>query len=273
MFFHPDGQYLLTPEEKKEISCGLLEMNDVVAVVTIIARDGDLAFYPTFFSRDMPHGTDMALEYEGSTVCQQRSTLGGSCRAPHETKIKAHHAHRQIPVKVQGRWVAVDRKLARLVWLVNQIPGIASRGSCQGGAPDCKKSKDRSHCTAYLWLSPAQYAWVDWVEYMHRNAFVKTPDPRLADITRRLRAKFEQLTGKPVAVTRATNPFEDSRNKQWRRGVPRLWSRGLWSTFYWGAGQMQEMLASVEDLLREEKAHNEALPHWTTTTMRIRRTP
>jgi hypothetical protein len=253
MFFHPDGRYLLTHEEKKDIRCELLEMNEIVGVVTIIARDGDLAFYPVYYSREMPDGADMALEYEGSTVCQQLSALGGSCRAPHETKIEVHNAHRQIPVKVHRRWVGVDRKVARLVWLVNQIPGIASRGSCQGGAPDYRKSTDTSAGTAYIWLSPVRYAWVDWVEYMHRNAFMKIPDPRLADITRRLQAKIERLTGKPIAATRARNPFAASSCARWRRCVPRLWRRALWSTFYWNPKTTSDILTAVENLLEEER--------------------
>ena len=77
----------------------------------------------------------MALEYEGSTVCQSRSALGGSCGAPwKETKIRTDH--RQVPVYIQGRWITVDRELARWVRLVNQIPGIASLRCCQGGMPD-----------------------------------------------------------------------------------------------------------------------------------------
>jgi hypothetical protein len=55
MFFHPDGQYLLTPEEKQQIWRRLLRQNnEVAAVVAVIARDGDLAFYPVFFSWHIP---------------------------------------------------------------------------------------------------------------------------------------------------------------------------------------------------------------------------
>src|SRR4029077_6995238 len=134
VFFHPDGQYLLTPSEKQRISDMLREKNEVAVVVTVIARNGDLAFYPVYFSQDIPNGVDMALEYEGSTVCQSRSALGGSCGAPwKEIKIRTHH--RQVPVNIHGRWITGDRKLARLVRLANQIPGIASLRSCQGGMP------------------------------------------------------------------------------------------------------------------------------------------
>ena len=72
VFFHADGQYLLTPSEKQHISDMLREKNEVAVVVTVIARNGDLAFYPVYFSQDIPNGVDMALEYEGSTVCQSR---------------------------------------------------------------------------------------------------------------------------------------------------------------------------------------------------------
>src|SRR6266852_8825951 len=82
VFFHPDGQYLLTPSEKRHISDILREKNEVAAVVTVVSRNGDLAFYPVYFSQDIPNGVDMALEYEGSPVCQSRSALGGSCGAP-----------------------------------------------------------------------------------------------------------------------------------------------------------------------------------------------
>jgi hypothetical protein len=104
---------LLTPSEKQHISDTLREKNEVAVVVTVIARNGDLAFYPVYFSQDIPNGVDMALEYEGSTVCQSRSALGGSCGAPwKETKIRTDH--RQVPVYVQGRWISVDRQTCAL---------------------------------------------------------------------------------------------------------------------------------------------------------------
>lgn len=62
VFFHAHGQYLLTPSEKQHISDMLREKNEVSAVVAVIARNGDLAFYPAYFSRDIPNGVDMALE-------------------------------------------------------------------------------------------------------------------------------------------------------------------------------------------------------------------
>ena len=159
-FFHSDGQYLLTPSEKQHISDMLREKNEVAVVVTVIARNGDLAFYPVYFSQDIPNGVDMALEYEGSTVCQSRSALGGSCGAPFE-EAKIRTDHRQVPVYIQGRWITVDRKLARLVRLVNQIPGIASFSSCQGGMPDTGKSRHDSPAQAYLSVVPVQYTRVD----------------------------------------------------------------------------------------------------------------
>jgi hypothetical protein len=45
-FFHSHGQYLLTPSEKQHISDLLREKNEVAVVVAVIARNGDLAFYP-----------------------------------------------------------------------------------------------------------------------------------------------------------------------------------------------------------------------------------
>src|SRR6266851_6509056 len=53
VFFHSDGQYLLTPSEKQHISAMLLEKKEVAVVVTVIARNGDLAFYPAYFSQDI----------------------------------------------------------------------------------------------------------------------------------------------------------------------------------------------------------------------------
>jgi len=83
----------------------------VAMVVTVIARNRDLAFYPAYFSQDIPNGVDMALEYEGSTLSQSRSAFGGSCGGPwKEVKIRADH--RQVPVYIQGRWISVNRKLA-----------------------------------------------------------------------------------------------------------------------------------------------------------------
>ncbi len=138
------------------------------------SRRTDLAFYPVYFSQDIPSGIDMALEYEGSTVCQSRSALGGSCGAPwKETKIRTDH--RQVPVYIQGRWISVDCKLARLVRRVNQIPGIASLRSCQGGIPDAWKSRHNFPTQAYLSVVPAQYTWVDFDEYRCLEALRRTP--------------------------------------------------------------------------------------------------
>src|SRR6266849_9556926 len=168
-FFHPDGQYLLTPSEKQHISDILLEKTEVAVVVAVISRNGDLAFYPVYFSQDIPNGVDMALEYEGSTLCQSRSALGGRCGAPFE-EAKTRSDHRQVPVYIQGRWITVDRKLARLVRLVNQIPGIASFSSCQGGMPDAGNSRHDSPAQAYLSVMPVQYAWIDFAEYRSLEA-------------------------------------------------------------------------------------------------------
>jgi hypothetical protein len=252
VFFHPDDQYLLTPSEKQHISDMLREKNEVAVVVTVIARNGDLAFYPVYFSQDTPNGVDMALEYEGSTVCQSRSALGGSCGAPwKETKIRTDH--RQVPVYIQGRWIAVDRKLVRLVRLVNQIPGIASLRSCQGGMPDTGKSRHDSPAQAYISVVPVQYAWVDFAEYRRLEALRRKPDPRLADITRRLQLKFEQKLHKPLAVTRARDPSKYWRRKRTTEMYPKLWLSGFVSVFYWDSKESSKMLASVEDLVQEEK--------------------
>jgi hypothetical protein len=252
VFFHSDGQYLLTPSEKQHISDTLREKNEVAVVVTVIARNGDLAFYPVYFSQDIPNGVDMALEYEGSTVCQSRSALGGSCGAPwKETKIRTDH--RQVPVYVQGRWISVDRKLARLVRLVNQIPGIASLRSCQGGMPDTGKSRHDSPAQAYLSVVPVQYTWVDFAEYRRLEALRRKPDARLADITRRLQQKFEQRLHKPLAVTRARDAAKYWRRKRTTDMYPLLWLKGFVSIFYWDPKESPKMLASVEDLVQEEK--------------------
>jgi hypothetical protein len=255
VFFHRDGQYSLTPSEKQHISDMLREKNEVAVVVTVIARNGDLAFYPVYFSQDIPNGVDMALEYEGSTVCQSRSALGGSCGAPwKETKIRTDH--RQVPVYIQGRWIAVDCKLARLVRLVNQIPGIASLSSCQGGMPDAGKSRHDSPAQAYLSVVPAQYAWVDFAEYRRLRTLQRTLDPRLADITRRLQLKFEQRLHKPLALTRARDAAKYWRRKRTSEMYPALWLQGVVSIFYWDPKESSKMLASVEDLVREEKGQN-----------------
>ncbi len=256
VFFHPDGQYFVTPSEKKHISGILLEKNEVAAVVTVIARNGDLAFYPAYFSQDIPNGIDMALEYEGSTVCQSRSALGGSCGAPwKETKIRTDH--RQVPVYIQGRWITVDYKLARLVRLVNQIPGIASFRSCQGGMPDAGKSRHDSPAQAYLSVVPVQYVWVDYDEYRLLEALRRKPDPRLAEITRRLQLKFEHRLQMPLAVTRARDAAKYWRQKRTTEMYPKLWLDGFVSVFYWDPKESSKMLASVENVVQEEKASNQ----------------
>jgi hypothetical protein len=255
VFFHPDGQYLLAPSEKQHISDMLREKNEMTVVVTVIARNGDLAFYPVYFSQDIPKGVDMALEYEGSTVCQSRSALGGSCGAPwEETKIRTDH--RQVPVYIQGRWITVDCKIARLVRLVNQIPGIASFRSCQGGMPDAGKSRHDSPSQAYLSVVPVQYVSLDFVEYRRLKTLRRKPDPRLAEITRRLQLKFEQRLQKPLAVTRARDPSEYWRRKGTTEMYPKLLLNGFVSVFYWDPKESSKMLASIEDLVWEEKDHN-----------------
>jgi len=233
----------------------LREKNEVAVGVTVIARNGDLAFYPVYFSQDIPNGVDMALEYEGSTVCQSRSALGGSCGAPwKETKIRTDH--RQVPVYIQGRWISVDRKLSRLVRLVNQIPGIASLRSCQGGMPDTGKSRYDSPAQAYLSVVPVQYVWLDFAEYQRLRTLRRKPDPRLAEITRRLQLKFEHRLQKPLAVTRARDPSTYWKRKRTTEMYPKLWLDGFVSVYYWDPKESPKMLASVEDLVQEEKGHS-----------------
>ena len=252
IFFHPHGQYLLTPSEKQHISDMLLEKNEVAVVVTVIARNGDLAFYPVYFSRDIPNGVDMALEYEGSTLCQSRSALGGRCGAPFE-EAKIRSDHRQVPVYIQGRWITVDRKLARLIRLVNQIPGIASFSSCQGGMPDAGNSRHDSPTQAYLSVVPVQYAWIDFDEYRLLEAHRRTPDPRLTEITRRLQLKFEQRLQKPLAVTHARDAARYWRRWRTKDMYPLLWMKDFVSIFCWDPRESPKMLACVEDLVREEQ--------------------
>src|SRR5713101_2795427 len=266
VFFHPDGQYLLTPSEKRHISDMLREKNEVAVVVTVVSRNGDLAFYPVYFSQDIPNGVDMALEYEGSTVCQSRSALGGSCGAPWE-EAKIRTDHRQVPVYIQGRWITVERKLARLVRLVNQIPGIASLKSCQGGMPDAGRSRHDSPAQAYLSVVPVRYAWVDFDECRRLEALRRKPDPRLADITRRLQLKFEHRLHKRLAVTRARDAAKYWRRKRTTEMYPKLWLDGFVSVFYWDPKKSPKMLASVEDLVQEEKGRNSERQSKKTSTL------
>ena len=102
---------------------------------------------------------------------------------------------------------------------------------------------------------PVQYAWVDFAEYRRIEALRRTPDPRLADITRKLQLNFEQRLHKPLAVTRARDAA-----KYWRRKrtemYPLLWLKGFVSIFYWDPKESPKMLASVEDLVQEEKGQN-----------------
>ena len=154
---------------------------------------------------------------------------------------------------IRGRWISVDRKLARLVRLVNQIPGIASLRSCQGGMPDTGKSRYDSPAQAYLSVVPVQYAWVDFDEYRRLEALRRKPEPRLAEITRRLQLIFEQRLQKPLAVTRARDPSNYWRRKRTTEMYPKLWLNGFVSVFYWDSKESSKMLESVEDLVQEEK--------------------
>jgi hypothetical protein len=167
--------------------------------------------------------------------------------------------HRQIPLYVHGRWIAVDCKIAHLVRLVNQIPGIASRFSCQGGSHRKREFPFSSVSEAYLSLSTREDVWHDFEEFLYRGArrhfwAWRGAKPRLSEITHRLQSKFEQRLKKPLAVTYARDPW-----KSWRRNripelYPRLWLRGYESAFYWDAKDSPMMLASVTELLQEESA-------------------
>jgi len=96
-----------------------------------------------------------------------------------------------------------------------------------------------------------QYAWIDFAEYRSLEAL--RPDPRLADITCRLQVKFEQRLHKPLAVTRARDAARYWRLKQTTDMYPLLWLKGSLSIFSWDPKESSKMLASVEDLVQEEK--------------------
>ncbi len=100
---------------------------------------------------------------------------------------------------------------------------------------------------------PVQYAWVDFAEYRRLKTLRRTPDPRLADITRRLQLKFEQRLQKPLATTRAIDAAKYWRRKRTTEMYPKLWLNGFVSVFYWDPKESSKMLASVEDLLQEEE--------------------
>ena len=161
--------------------------------------------------------------------------------------------HRQIPLRIHGRWVSVDCGIASVVRLANQIPGIASNASCQGGLSNAQYTLSaHSHTQAYLQLVPAELVWVDWAGCRFRKSHVGQTKARLVEVTRRLQRKFEQRLGTPVAVTRAKDPSEAWRRKKIPDSSPRLWLRDFSSAFYWDSKYTPEMLASLEDLLSEE---------------------
>src|SRR5713101_4709533 len=98
---------------------------------------------------------------------------------------------------------------------------------------DIGKSRHESPAQAYLSAVPVQYVWLDFDEYRRLEALRRTPDSRLADITRRLQLKFEQRLQKPLAVTRARDPSKYWRRKRTTEMYPKLWLNGFVSVFYW----------------------------------------
>src|SRR5713226_6814668 len=104
-----------------------------------------------------------------------------------------------------------------------------------------------------LSVAPAQNSWVDFAEYRRLRTLRRQPDPRLADITRRLQLKFEQRLHKPMAVTHARDAAKYWRRKRTTDMYPLLWLKGFVSIFYWDPKESSKMLASVEDLVQEEK--------------------
>jgi hypothetical protein len=101
---------------------------------------------------------------------------------------------------------------------------------------------------------PVQYTWVDFAEYRRLEALRRKPDPRLADITRRLQLKFEERLQKPLALTCARDPSKYWKRKRTTEMYPKLWLNGFVSVFYWDPKESPKMLASVEDLVQEERA-------------------
>ena len=75
MVFHPDRMHWLRPSEKRRMSNLLRRKDEFTIVVAELSSDDEPAFYPVFFSKDFPHGLDMALTYDGFTVRQDRSAL------------------------------------------------------------------------------------------------------------------------------------------------------------------------------------------------------
>ena len=122
--------------------------------------------------------------------------------------------------------------------------------------PDAGKSRHDSPAQAYLSVVPVQYAGIDFAEYRRLEGLRCTPDPRLADITRRLQLNFGQRLHKPLAVTRARDPSKYWRGKGIREMYPKLWLKGFVSVFYWDPKESSKMLASIEDLIQEEKVRN-----------------
>jgi hypothetical protein len=161
--------------------------------------------------------------------------------------------HRQIPLRIHGRWISVDLGIASVVRLANLIPGIASNASCQGGLPNTRYALSRhSRTLAYLQLVPAGLVWLDWPGSRFHDSRVVQDNARLVEVTHRLQRKFEQRLGTPVAVTHAKDPSEAWRRKRISDMSPRLWLRDVSSAFYWDFRCTPKMLSSIKDLLLEE---------------------
>ena len=60
----------------------------------------------------------------------------------------------------------------------------------------------------------------------------------------------------PLAVTRAIDPSKYWRRKRTTEMYPKLWLNGFVSVFYWDPKESSKMLASIEDLVQEEKGQN-----------------
>jgi len=66
-------------------------------------------------------------------------------------------------------------------------------------------------------------------------------------------SNLEQRLHKPLAVTRARDAAKYWRRKRTTDMYPLLWLKGFVSIFYWDSKESSKMLASVEDLVQEEK--------------------
>jgi hypothetical protein len=151
--------------------------------------------------------------------------------------------------------------MARLVRLANKLPGIASHASCEGNPTRTRDVFGSNYLPAYLEFVPAKYVWADWSDYLFRRSHLSDEaDPRLREVTRRLQAKFERRLGTSIAVTRAKDPCAAWRRRNIPERFPTLWIRNFSSVFYWNPKDTLKILASLEELLREEKPMQSTKP-------------